>query len=190
VKQREHSDDQNVQLCTCLLYEQYSRWKRKKQTQKEILSHSIRVRHIWELVQYMDHTIPQSMGMKIQNPHYLSCTVSKANMGMHYPATLWCMWKSHCLWILPRKSYKTHMTSPETHVFIHTWWTQINIMMNINILMKNTTTFWCSSWKTQQHCDGQNVHPEFQVKVSGTQATWHNTIGHPPMATRAQIFYK
>jgi len=40
-------------------------------------------------------------------------------------------------------------------------------LMNINILMKNTTTFWCSSWRTQQHSNGQNVHPEFQVKVCG-----------------------
>jgi len=50
---------------------------------------------------------------------------------------------------------------------------------NINILMKNTTTFWCSSWRTQQHSDGQNVHPEIQVKVCGAQDMWHNTIGHP-----------
>ena len=99
-------------------------------SKKEILSHSIRVRHVWDLVLYMDHTIPQSMGMKMQNPLYLSCTAFKANLGKYYPGTLWCMWKSHCLWILPKKSCETHMMSPETHVFIHTWWTHMNIMMN------------------------------------------------------------
>ena len=46
------------------------------------------------------------------------------------------------------------------------------------------------SWITQQHSDGQNVYPNFQVKVSGTHDTWHNIIGHPPTATRAQKLYK
>ena len=32
---------------------------------------------------------------------------------------------------------------------------------------------------TQQHSGDQNVHLDFQVKVSGAQDTWHNTIGHP-----------
>jgi len=32
---------------------------------------------------------------------------------------------------------------------------------------------------TQQHSDGQNVRPDFQVKASGAQDTWHNTIDHP-----------
>jgi len=63
-------------------------------------------------------------------------------------------------------------------------------LMNINILMRNTTTFWCSSWRTQQHFDGQNVHPEFQVKVCGAQDTWHNTIGHPTTTIWAQKLYK
>jgi len=49
--------------------------------------------------------------------------------------------------------------------------TQMKNIKNIKILMKNTATFWCSSWKTQQHSDGQNVHPEFQVKVCGAQDT-------------------
>jgi len=111
--------DQNVQLCTCLLYEQYSRWKTKSKRIKKIFSHSIRVRHVLGLVFYTNHTILQSMGMKMQNPLYLSCTASKANLRKYYPATLWCMWKSHCLWISPRKSHET-------------WWTQMNIMMNLD----------------------------------------------------------
>ncbi len=45
-------------------------------------------------------------------------------------------------------------------------------------------------WRTQQHSDGQNVHPEFQVKVCGAQDTWHNTIGHPTTAIWAQKLYK
>jgi len=35
---------------------------------------------------------------------------------------------------------------------------------------------------TQQHSDGQNVHPDFQVKASGAQDTWQKTIGHPTTA--------
>jgi len=46
----------------------------EKQKAKGNLSCPIRDRHAWELVQYMDYTIPQSMGMKMQNPLYLSCT--------------------------------------------------------------------------------------------------------------------
>ena len=47
-----------------MLYEQYSRLKVKSKNIKEILSHSIKVRHVWELVLYMEHTISQSMSMK------------------------------------------------------------------------------------------------------------------------------
>jgi len=36
----------------------------------------------------------------------------------------------------------------------------------------------------------QNVHPDFQVKASGTRDTWHQTIGHPLTATKAQELYK
>jgi len=35
---------------------------------------------------------------------------------------------------------------------------------------------------TQHHSDGQNVHPDFQVKVCGAQDTWYNIIGHPTTA--------
>jgi len=35
---------------------------------------------------------------------------------------------------------------------------------------------------TQQHSDGQNVHPDFQVKASGAHDTWQKTIGHPTTA--------
>jgi len=48
--------------------------EKQKDKSKANLSCSIRDRHAWELVQYMDHTIPQSMDMKMQTPLYLSCT--------------------------------------------------------------------------------------------------------------------
>jgi len=57
-------------------------------------------------------------------------------------------------------------------------WTQLKIMMNTTTfwsILKNTTTFWSISF-----C------PEFQVKVGGSQDTWHKTIGHSPTATKAQ----
>jgi len=55
--------------------------KSKKAKAKANLSCSIRDRQRMELVQYMDYTIPQSMGMEMQNPLYLSCTSPKANLG-------------------------------------------------------------------------------------------------------------
>ena len=68
-------------LLTPTYYEQYSRWKAKRQKQKQICPAQSEIDNTWELVQYMDHTISQSMGMKMQNPHYLSCTSPKANLG-------------------------------------------------------------------------------------------------------------
>lgn len=141
----EHSDDQNVQLSSCLLYEQYSRWKVKSKS-KANLSSSTRDRHVCELVLIKDNTISQSMGMKMQNPTKSSCTGSKTKSGK---GTFWCMKKS------PYIGY-----CPEIHVFIHTWWTQMKIIMN-------TTTFWCSSWEHSNilmFIRDQNVCPEFQVK--------------------------
>jgi hypothetical protein len=44
------------------------------------LPHSIRIRHVWELVQYMDHTNPSKHGHEMQTHFRLSCTHSKANM--------------------------------------------------------------------------------------------------------------
>jgi len=40
--------------------------------------------------------------------------------------------------------------------------------------------------RTQQHSEVQNVHPDFQVKVGGSQDTLHKTIDHSPTATRGQ----
>ncbi|AES75622.1 hypothetical protein MTR_6g052190 [Medicago truncatula] len=48
------------------------------------MSSSTRDRHVWELVLYKDHTIPQSMGMKMQNPTVSSCTGPKANLGKEH----------------------------------------------------------------------------------------------------------
>jgi len=59
---------------------------------------------------------------------------------------------------------------------------------------RNTCSFihdeprWMSD--EHQHSDGQNVHPEFQVKVCGAQDTWHNTIGHLTTDIWAKKTYK
>ena len=122
---------------------------------------------------------PKNMGLKLQNHYSFPCTQTNAYLEKVCPATFWCLWERHNTWIMPRKLYGTHWTNQETHhTFINdehiwrSWW---------------TSTFW---WRTQQYSDGQNVHPDFQVKVSGAQDTWHNIIVHPPTATRAQELYK
>jgi len=145
-----------------------------------------------DTVQYLAY-LPKVWAWRLQIHYSLSFTLSNADLDhfIHlYSAIFWCLWKSYCLWILPKNSYETHMTSPKTHVFIHTWWTQMKVTMNINILMKNTTTFLCSSWITQQHFDGQNVYPDFQVKISRAQDTWQQTIGDPTTTIWAQKLYK
>ena len=146
------------------------------------MSNSIRIRHIREQVLFSIRKSLKAWDWRLQIHFPLSCIQSNADLEQLYPATFWCMWKSYYLWILPRKSYETHMTNLETHVFIHTWWTQMKIIKNTTIFwvsMKNTTTFWCSSYD-------QNVYPEFQVKACGAQDTLHNTIRHPTTAIWAQ----
>jgi len=137
----EHFDGQNVQLCTCLLNEQYSRWKAKSKS-KANLSCSIRDRHAWELVQYMDHTISQSMGMKMQNP---TISLMYQSQGKSGKVTFWCMWKSSYFGYCPETHMKSIWHAQKFMCsFIHdeprwrSWWTQMKIIMN-------TTTFWCSS---------------------------------------------
>ncbi len=166
-------------LCTCLLYEQYSRWKGKSKN-KANLFWSIRDRHAWELVLYKDNTISQSMGMKMQNPLTQSCTKSQGRSGK------WTFWS------LKKSSYFGHC--PEIHVkntwhaqnficsFIYdeprwrTWWTQMKIIMN-------ATTFWCSS-------EIRMFTQIFKLKLVGPKDTWHNTIGHPTTAIWVPWLYK
>jgi len=137
-----------------ILYEQYSRWKVKSKSIKEILSHSIRVRHVWELVLYMDHIIPQSMGMKMQNPlsslpHAFQGKSRKAlsnNILMLVQMTL-LMDNAH------KFIWHAYDEPRNSSTFIHdesrwrSWWTQMKIMKNTTTfwcIFKNTTTFWCS----------------------------------------------
>jgi len=80
--------------------------------------------------------------------------------------------------IQPRNSYDIHEIKPRSISDRSSTWTQMRIIMNTTTfwsILKNKTTFWSIS-----------VCPEFQVKVSGYQDTWHKTIGHTPMATRGQ----
>lgn len=137
----EHFDDQNVQLSSCLLYEQYSRWKAKSKSKANLWS-STRDRHVWELVLIKDNTISQSMGMKMQNPTKSSCTGSKTKSGK---GTFWCMKKSPYIGYCPEIHMKSICIAQNFMCsFIHdeprwrTWWTQMKIIMN-------TTAFWCSS---------------------------------------------
>jgi len=82
-----------------------------------------------------------------------------------------------------------HMMNPKTH--------QHSYMMNPyedhdepRWRSSRTQQHYDVSSRTQQHYEVQNVHPDFQVKASGAQDTWHKTIGHSPTATRAQELYK
>jgi len=147
------------------------------------MSNSIRIRHLREQVLFNIRKSLKAWVWRLQI-HFISPAHNLRQIWKQlYPATFWCMWKSRYTWILPRNSYENHMTLPKIHVFIHTWWTQMKIMMNPDEIIKNTTTFWSSSFD-------QNVHPEFQVKVCGTQDTWHNAIGHPTTAIWAPRLYK
>ena len=162
--------------------EQYNRWKSKSKSKKEILSHSIRVRHVWELILYMDHTIPQSMDMKMQNPlssllHALQGKSEKAlssNILMLVQMTLLMDNALKFIWHAydkPINSYTFIDDEPRRR-------------------SSRTQQHSDVSSRTQQHSDVQNLHPDFQVKASGSQDTWHKIIGHPPTATRAKKFYK
>ena len=116
----------------------------------------------------MHHTIPQSMGKDAES----TLSHLHQSLGKSGKVTFWCMRKSsyfgYCLGIHMKSIWHAQKFMCS---FIHdeprwrSWWTQVKII-------KNTTTFWSSSFD-------QNVHPNFQVKACGTQDTWHNTINAP-----------
>ena len=149
---------------------------KSKSKSKANLSCSIRDRHVWELVQNKDHTISQSLCMKMQNPTISSCTKFQGRSGNW---TFWSMKKSPYFGYCPEK----HMTRPELHMFIHIWWTQMKNMMNPDEDHHERNNI-------LKFIRDQNVCPEFQVKACGTQDTWHNTTGHPTTAIWAQGLYK
>ena len=130
---------------------------------------------------------------RVQGPHNLSKHVYE-DAESHYillhqvPRQIWELnflkyEEKSILWLLPRNSYEKHMTRPELHMFIHTWWTQMKNMMNPDEDHHERNNI-------LKFIRDQNVCPEFQVKACGTQDTWHNTIGHPTTAIWAQGLYK
>ena len=114
------------QLCTCLLYEQYNRWKSKKAKAKQICpgQSEIDTHGSWYNTWTTQSFKAWAWKCRI---HFISPTlvprqIWESNFLMYVEKPL--------LWLLLRNSYKKHMTRPEIHVFIHTWWTQMSIMMN------------------------------------------------------------
>ena len=94
-------------------------------------------------------------------------------------------------WRIKLKQISHHVLGkPRNSSNIHPWWTQMKNIMNIQHSDEEHSNILMFILGTQQHSDGQNVHPDFQVKACGAQDTWHNTIGHPTMAIWAQRLYK
>jgi len=79
---------------------------------------------------------------------------------------------------------------PKTHVYIHTWWTPMNIMMNPNEDHQECKNILMYSQEHNNILKFIMFTQIFQVKASGAQDTWHKSIGHPPTATRAKELYK
>ena len=126
------------------------------------------------------------MSLKLQIHYSLSCTLSNA-----YLDNFIQLYHNNILMFVQKTQHMNNahntirhtLDKPINSSYIHQWWTQMKNMMNINILMKNTITFWCSSGSTQQHFDGQKVHLDFQVKVSGAM-----TLGKRPLITLQRLY--
>ena len=94
-------------------------------------------------------------------------------------------------WRIKLKQISHHVLGkPRNSSNIHPWWTQMKNIMNIQHSDEEHSNILMFILGTQQHSDGQNVHPDFQVKACGAQDTWHNTIGHLTTAIWAQKLYK
>ena len=126
---------------------------------------------------------PRSMGLKLQTHNLLSPAQWPRqiwfNFILLYPTTFDAYGEVTFWWIKPNKSHVTPWTNPKTH--------QTFIIDEPRWRTSWISTLW---WRTQQHFDGQNAHPDFQVKACGAQDTWHNTIGHLTTAIWAQKLYK
>jgi len=159
----EHSDGQNVQLCTCLLYEQYM---------------GVRTIHGPHNPSKHGHEDAES-----------TLSLLHQSEGKSGKVTFWCMWKSpyfgYCpeihmksIWHAQKFMCSFIMMKPDEDHHEPRWRSSCpyeDHHEHNNILM---------------FIRDQNVCPEFQVKACGTQDTWHNTIGHPTMAIWAQRLYK
>ena len=137
----EHSDDQNVQLSTDLLYEQYSRWKAKAKAKQIYLAQSeIDTYESW----YRTRTTQslKACVWRCRIPLYPPAPSSKADLATEL-SEVWS--KVHTLVIAQKFIWKAYDT-PRTS-YVHSY------MMNPDEEHHEYQTFW---WRTQQHSD---VHP-------------------------------
>jgi hypothetical protein len=91
------------------------------------------------------------MGLKLQIHYPLSPAQSQRQIWFNFispfPATFDAYGEATFWWIKPNKSHVTYWTSPgihQTFIIDEPRWRTSWIS---NILIKNTTTFWCSSWE-------------------------------------------
>ena len=134
----EHSDDQNVQLSTGLLYEQYSRWKAKAKAKQICLAQSeIDTYESW----YRTRTTQslKACVWRCRIPLYPPAPSSKADLATEL-SEVWS--KVHTLVIAQKFIWKAYDT-PRTS-YVHSY------MMNPD--EEHDEPRWRSSW-TQQHSE-------------------------------------
>jgi len=162
-------------------YEQCSWWKDKKSSKRRFC-----IRDNLASDQNQAKS-PWNMGLKLQT-HYLLFPAQWPrqiwfNFILLYPATFDAYGEVTFWWIKLNKSHVTPGTNPETHQDIHHWWTQMKNIMNINILMKNTATFWCSSWEHNNILMVRMFTQIFKSKLVGPR-----TRGITPLVTLQRLY--
>ena len=161
MKQREHSNHQNVQLSTCYMNNivgEKQKAKAKAKRKSYLTQSELETYEIW----YCTWTTqsPKACAWRKKNPlsPLLHSFQGKSRKGL--PINIMML-------------------------------VQITLLMdNVQKFIWKTydEPIWRSS--RTQHYDDHNVHRYFKVKASGAQDTWHKTIGHPQTATRSQELYK
>jgi len=125
--------------------------KLKRKAKEDLVLINQRRTHMrYDASQYPVYII-EAWAWRLQIHYSLSCTQSNANLEQLYATLssniLMYMKKLLLMDIAEKIIWKAY--DKPINSCVHSYRMNLDeCMMNINILMKNTTTFWCSSWRT------------------------------------------
>ena len=141
-----------------LYCEQYSRWKVKKQRKKWRScpdQSKVDTYEIWYCT--VSCKSPKSMSLKIEEPLFSLLHTIQCRYEITLSSNIMMFVKKLQHMSNAQKIMRHTLDKPINSSYTHKWWTQMNVMMNINILM--------FILRTQQHSHGQNINsPRFSSK--------------------------
>jgi len=172
VKQKKHSEVpwvQKVRSCSMLFLTWTVQWlESKKQIQKKDQVWFTKISTHKGVGTVQSKPNPLKHGCEVTTPLYEILHMFQERFQRRSDLTTFWSRTKIIFIVQPINSCDIHLQKPRCISDCSSTWTHMKIMMN-------TTTFWSILF-----C------PEFQVKVGGSQDTWHKTIGRSPTATKAQ----